>query len=63
MSLGILRCRRKAYFDFEIGLSENNSFSLIINGRLAVKSVVGQGTEFTMDLPLWKERDIRNAHE
>ena len=27
--------------------------------RLAVKSVVGQGTEFTVDLPLWKERDIR----
>jgi signal transduction histidine kinase len=28
-------------------------------GRLAVKSAVGQGTEFTVDLPLWKERDIR----
>lgn len=30
-------------------------------GRLAVKSAVGQGTEFTVDLPLWKERDIRNC--
>ncbi|MBS0182804.1 MAG: HAMP domain-containing protein [Nitrospira sp.] len=28
-------------------------------GRLAVKSAVGQGTEFTVDLPMWKEREIR----
>ncbi|MDF0652704.1 MAG: ATP-binding protein [Nitrospira sp.] len=28
-------------------------------GRLAVKSVVRQGTEFTVDLPMWKEREIR----
>lgn len=28
-------------------------------GSLAVKSVVGQGTEFTVDLPIWKEREIR----
>ena len=46
-------------FDFEIDPSENNSVSLIINGRLAVKSVVGQGTEFTVDPPIWKEREIR----
>lgn len=28
-------------------------------GRLAVKSEVGQGTEFTVDLPIWKEREDR----
>ncbi len=28
-------------------------------GRLAVKSEVGQGTEFTVDLPIWKEPEIR----
>ena len=28
-------------------------------GRLAVKSAVGQGTEFTVDLPIWKEREVR----
>ncbi|MDF0664530.1 MAG: ATP-binding protein [Nitrospira sp.] len=28
-------------------------------GSLAVKSGVGQGTEFTVDLPMWKEREIR----
>ncbi|MFO0698146.1 MAG: ATP-binding protein [Nitrospira sp.] len=28
-------------------------------GRLAVKSEVGQGTEFTVDLPIWKESEIR----
>lgn len=27
-------------------------------GRLAVKSEVGQGTEFTVDLPIWAEREI-----
>lgn len=27
-------------------------------GRLAVKSDVGQGTEFTVDLPIWAEREI-----
>ena len=27
-------------------------------GRLAVKSEVGQGTEFTVDLPIWNEREI-----
>ncbi|WHZ27366.1 MAG: hypothetical protein OJF51_002163 [Nitrospira sp.] len=43
----------------EINPSEKNSVSLIINGRLAVKSIVGQGTEFTVDLPIWKERETR----
>lgn len=28
------------------------------SGRLAVKSEVGQGTEFTVDLPIWAEREI-----
>lgn len=28
-------------------------------GRLAVKSEVGQGTEFTVDLPVWKHIEIR----
>lgn len=28
-------------------------------GRLAVKSEVGQGTEFTVDLPIWHEPEIR----
>jgi len=28
-------------------------------GSLAVKSEVGEGTEFTVDLPVWKEREIR----
>lgn len=28
-------------------------------GRLAVKSEVGQGTEFTIDLPIWKKPEIR----
>lgn len=33
-------------------------------GRLAVKSDVGQGTEFTVDLPIWKEcMEIRSPHE
>ncbi|MDF0675795.1 MAG: ATP-binding protein [Nitrospira sp.] len=27
-------------------------------GSLAVKSAVGQGTEFTVDLPMWTEREI-----
>lgn len=31
-------------------------------GRLAVKSEVGQGTEFTVDLPIWKEREGRRCH-
>ncbi len=30
-------------------------------GRLAVKSLIGQGTEFTVDLPIWSgERESRN---
>ncbi|MFO0699201.1 MAG: ATP-binding protein [Nitrospira sp.] len=29
-------------------------------GRLAVKSEVGQGTEFTVDLPIWKEQTRRS---
>jgi signal transduction histidine kinase len=28
-------------------------------GRLAVRSEVGQGTEFTIDLPIWKNLEIR----
>jgi len=28
-------------------------------GRLAVKSEVGEGTEFTIDLPIWKKPEIR----
>ncbi len=28
-------------------------------GRLAVKSEAGQGTEFTIDLPIWKKPEIR----
>lgn len=33
-------------------------------GRLAVKSEVGRGTEFTVDLPIWKESmAIRSPHE
>ena len=28
-------------------------------GRLAVRSEVGQGTEFTIDLPIWKNPEIR----
>lgn len=31
-------------------------------GRLAVKSEVGQGTEFTVDLPIWKEHE-RGKHQ
>jgi signal transduction histidine kinase len=31
-------------------------------GRLAVKSEIGQGTEFTVDLPIWKEREGRRCH-
>lgn len=31
-------------------------------GRLAVKSEVGQGTEFTVDLPIWKKREVRECH-
>ncbi|HSQ91399.1 MAG TPA: ATP-binding protein [Nitrospiraceae bacterium] len=32
-------------------------------GRLAVKSEVGQGTEFTVDLPIWKEREVEDVTE
>jgi signal transduction histidine kinase len=32
-------------------------------GRLAVKSDVGQGTEFTVDLPIWNERRVEDVTE
>lgn len=32
-------------------------------GRLAVKSEVGQGTEFTVELPVWKERNYEDINE
>jgi signal transduction histidine kinase len=32
-------------------------------GRLAVQSVVGQGTTFTIDLPLWRGRRLREAFD
>lgn len=32
-------------------------------GRLAVKSEVGQGTEFTVDLPIWNERRVEDVTE
>lgn len=32
-------------------------------GRLSVKSAVGQGTEVTVDLPIWKEGRVEDVTE
>jgi signal transduction histidine kinase len=30
-------------------------------GRLAVKSEIGQGTAFTVDLPIWEEQGTKES--
>ncbi len=42
-----------------LGLSICHRVVTDSGGRLAVKSEVGQGTEFTVDLAIWKEREMR----
>jgi signal transduction histidine kinase len=41
-----------------LGLAIGHRVVTDSGGRLAVKSEVGQGTEFTVDLPIWAEREI-----
>ena len=47
---------RQAQRGTGLGLAICHRVVSSVGGRLAVQSVVGQGTTFTIDLPLWRER-------
>ncbi|MCK5847958.1 MAG: response regulator [Caldisericia bacterium] len=46
-----------------LGLAIAKKYAVLLNGDIFVKSTIGKGSEFTMKLPLYKEKVVQNDEE